>query len=788
MSNLYCFEQFVLDPARRTLSCAGSPLSLTPRAFDLLLFLAQNPNRVVTKEELLNAVWGDAFVEEGNLAKYISHLRKALGDNSEDARLIATIARKGYQFTGDVRFGEAADTEKQAASRVPATEEPRTNASRTYETAKTEVASTPKSSRKNSVAASKIFLRTLAAGVLLVFGTLSVWRYEVYRHRITLAPTDTIVLADIDNRTSDPVLDDALNNALRYELQQTPYLNLLGLDKTYNTIWQLRLPPNTRITAAIARQICSKTNSKMVISGSIADAGNRYQLEIKALDCRSGATLAQEEADVATRNQLVHELGQTSARLRGKLGEPAESLERFNQPLEKATSASLEALQTGALGTNLFLAGNPQAALPLYQRGIELDPDLALTYEGIGEANASLGHFDLEKAAITRAHQLRDRMTEKDRLNIDYLYYSDVTGELDNAQFVLLRALELFPRDVFFHNNLAITLARLGQPDRAADTEDETARLEPSALRFSWAAEGNIGASRFKQAKSWLAEAKTSKFDSLQLSVLEYRLAFIEGDQGALDQIFENQTHGPNRAAFLRERAKLEAPQGRLDSADRLLQQASTLSPDRDQTSMTLVFSALQDAEAGKVTEARNAEDQALQRKLDRDRKMVLALALARSGRTEEAAKLADEVSQESPLDTLVQNYLVPTVRAAIQLHNHDPAAAIDLLRATVKYDLADTESFYFLYPAYIRGMAYLESGDGRSASGEFQKLIDNPGLCWGFTGPLARLQLARAETLMDDNASARKFYEEFLTMWKGADPELPLYQQAKAEYAKLRK
>jgi serine/threonine protein kinase len=205
--------------------------------------------------------------------------------------------------------------------------------------------------------------RALATGALLAVGALSVWRYEVYRHRITLAPTDTLVLADVDNRTGDPVFDDALNAALRYEMEQTPYLNVLGLDKAYATMGQLKLAPTTRITPEIARQICGKTNSKMVISDSIADAGNRYHLEMRALDCGSGATLAEERTDISTRNQVVHELGATAVRLRRKLGEPTESLARFNQPLEKATSASLEALQTGAEGTQFFLAGNAGGAL-----------------------------------------------------------------------------------------------------------------------------------------------------------------------------------------------------------------------------------------------------------------------------------------------------------------------------------------------------------------------------------------------------------------------------------------
>jgi len=405
------------------------------------------------------------------------------------------------------------------------------------------------------------------------------------------------------------------------------------------------------------------------------------------------------------------------------------------------------------------------------------------------KANGALGHYDLMAASFTRAYQLRDRMTEKDRLNIELLYYSDVTGELDKSYSVQLRALELFPRNVFFHTNLANTLLRLGQLQRAADAEDETARLGPSPLFFSWAASFNIIASRFKEARSWLAQAESLKFDSLGLRTQRLRLAFIEGDRGALDRIFEGEAHGPNRVVFLRERSTFEAQQGHFDSADRLQLQASTPPSDPDHISEALVVSALRNAEAGRAIQARKTQDQALHHKLDRNQRMTLALSLARSGRTDEAERLADEVSQEAPLDTIVQKYLVPTVRAAVKLRQHDPDAAVDLLRGTIQYDLAFTQSFDYLYPAYIRGLAYLESGDGRSAAVEFQKLIDNPGLCWGYiTGPLARLQLGRAERLMGDNASARESYQEFLTIWKDADRDLPIYLQAKTEYAQLKK
>jgi tetratricopeptide (TPR) repeat protein len=267
------------------------------------------------------------------------------------------------------------------------------------------------------------------------------------------------------------------------------------------------------------------------------------------------------------------------------------------------------------------------------------------------------------------------------------------------------------------------------------------------------------------------------------------RLAFIDGDRGALDRIFDNEEHGPNRVAFLREQSRFETQQGHFVSADRLGLQASKLSPDPEDISRALVLSALRNAEAGRVIQARKAQDQVLQSKLERGQRMILALSLARSGRTDEAERLVHEVSQEAPLDTVVQKYLVPTVQAAVKLQKHDPYAAIDLLRGTIQYDLAYTMSFDYLYPAYIRGLAYLELGDGRSAAGEFQKLIDNPGLCLGYiTGPLARLQLGRAERLMGDNASARESYEEFLNIWKDAEPDLPIYRQAKAEYAQLQK
>jgi len=629
----------------------------------------------------------------------------------------------------------------------------------------------------------------LAAAALLLVVAGASWSYWGYRHRITLAPTDTIVLAEVDNRTGDPVFDDALNTALRYELEQTPYLNLLGLDKTYATMEQLKLAPTTRITAEIARQICRTTNSKMVISDSIADAGNRYRLEMRALDCGSGATLAQERTDIGARNQVVHELGATAVRLRRKLGEPAKSLARFDQPLEEATSASLEALQAAAQGAKLYLAGDAEGGLKLSQQAVELDPNFAIMHGRMGAAYLVLGKTVLAAASYTRAYQLRDRLTEKDRLNAEIAYYGRATRDWEKEYSSVLRLLEIFPRDVFAHANLRAAFAYLGQPDRAADEAAETARLRPSAFYFGSAIQSIRFASRFNEAKSWLAKADALKFDNSLIRRERLIVAFATGDRDSVEKILKEEEQGSYREDFLHEHSLIEIQQGRFRSAERLRLQAWGRTSKAGNADWWVILSALEDAEVGEDAQARRYESWATESPLDPQAKIALALALARSGETAEAGGLADQASAERPEDTLVQHYFIPTIRAAIKLQQHDPAAAIDLLRGTAKYDLAFTGLFDYVYPAYIRGLAYLELGDGQSAALQFQKLIDNPGITVRHvTGPLARLQLGRAQKMMGGNASARKSYEEFLNIWKDADPDIPIYKQAKAEYGKLGK
>jgi DNA-binding winged helix-turn-helix (wHTH) protein len=780
MSNLYRFGEFVLDPGRRTLSRADSPVSLTPRAFDVLLFLAQNPNRLVTKEELLQAVWGDTFVEEGNLTQYISHLRKALGDNSEDARLIATIARKGYQFTARVTVvAEAGDSAEHATLQAAVTESSKTDARPVEYRAKEQITKSPPP---------RFRLREwIAAAAVLAVVAASIFFYWNHGRRMTLTATDTIVLADLENDTSDSVFNDALDTALRYEMEQTPYLNILGIDKVLGTLAELNLPPTTKLTPEVARQVCLRTNSKLVISQSIGDAGNGYHLRMRALDCASGSTLAKAQADVSTRNEVVHDLGVTAARLRAKLGEPADSLARFNQPLDQALSSSLEALQDVTRGFKLSLAGDNEGALQLYKRAVELDPNFAVTYTRMGAAYLANRIIESSMDSYTRAYQLRDRLTERDRLVAEITYYSNVIGDWEKEYSSVVRLLQIFPRDLAAQRNLRDAFVHLGQPGQAADQAAENARLQPSAYCFGSAIQSIRYASRFNEAKTWLVKADALKFDNLLIRRERLIVAFATGDRNNVENILEKEEQGNYRHDFLHEHSLIEIQLGRFHSAERLRLQAAGQT-DRD-AAWWVLLSTLEDAEVGKDEQARRAASKLAEDDPDRNSKLVLALTLARSGETAVASRLADEASAERPEDTLVQYYFIPTIRGAIKVREHDGAAAVELLRGTAKYDLAFTGLYDYVYPAYIRGLAYLELGDGRSAAAQFHELIDNPGFTVRHViGPLAWLQLARAQKIMGDEAASRNSYETFLDLWKNADPDIPIYQQAKAEYARLPK
>ena len=486
-------------------------------------------------------------------------------------------------------------------------------------------------------------------------------------------------------------------------------------------------------------------------------------------------------------------LGLSAVRLRAVLGEPRASIARFNKPLEEATSASPEALQLLTEGYRRHLAGDPLGALPYYKRAADMDPEFALAYAALGVAYKSSGDPTSAAAAEKKTFELRNRMTEATRFHAENLYYDLVTGEQDKACSVASEWVQTFPQAFIGHTNFALCLSHLGEPDHALAESREAARLLPSASSYKNWILRSIDAGRLDEAAALFNEADNRKFDDTDLRVLRFRLAFLKNDQRAMQEQLDWAAARPDYAhLMLYVRATVEAYHGHFVEARSLKEQA--IAQGLSLASMNDEFEAfedeaLQEAEVGNIISARGRAMHAVSKGLNRGGQIFMALVFARAGDNEQAEKLADKVSQSAPLDTVVLNYYLPTIRAATKLNQHDPAAAVEILRGTVKYDLSLGPAPNGLYPAYIRGMAYLELREGRMAAAEFQKLLDHSGiLVTRVTGPLARLQLGRAYEIMGDHATARRWYEEFFAIWKDADPDIPIYREAKAEYAKLEK
>ena len=620
----------------------------------------------------------------------------------------------------------------------------------------------------------------LAAGVFL---------YRDFRRRVTLSETDTLVLADLANGTSDPAFDDGLSAAARDGLEQTPYLNVLARDKVLGTLAQLKLPMTTKVTPEVARRVCLQTNSKLVVAPSLADAGNGFRIALDALDCRSGATIVEVREDAASRSGVVRALGVSEARLRRKLGEPSDSLTRFDKPLEVATSASPEALQLSIAAYKRFFAGDFEGAVSLCRRAIELDPLFAVVYVGMTASHQKLGQFTEATAAATKAFELRDRMTEPHRLLAEFFYYDHVTGELDKAQAVAERWVQTYPRNTSARLDLARSLTLLGRLDRAADERREAARLGPSTWSYAQTMFSSTLAERPGEAKAAFDEAAARGLVNDDVFFQRLVLAFLQKDEPAIREM-RARAEEKQSPDILYGLGLIEASHGRFRADRAWTQRAIDAAVRAGQVPNYYgAWAALRESDVGNAARALETAARALPNARTRDNELFLALAYAQAGDVEKARKLSDEVAAERPLDTLVQKYCLPTIRAAIKLRQKDPAAAVEILEPARPYELANPDSFGSLRPAYVRGLAYLALGRGRAAATEFQKLIDHPGLVGiGAIAALPRLQMGRAMRLAGDDAAARRSYEEFLALWSDADPDVPVYQQAKAEYAALNK
>jgi serine/threonine protein kinase/tetratricopeptide (TPR) repeat protein len=609
-----------------------------------------------------------------------------------------------------------------------------------------------------------------------------------------LTQNDTVVLADFANQTSDHVFDGALNTALRTELGQTPFLNVLGLNKIRGTLKLQGQPENAKLTPELARQVCLLTNSKAVVAGSIADAGVHYRIALRALECQAGKVLTVAETEAEDTDQVVEMLGVAGYQLRQNLGEPQDLLRRFNTPLQKATTSSLEALQAYSIvGTG---GQNPDGIINR-KHAVELDPDFAAAYSRLGVDYFNLGETSLSLQNFRKAYQLRGKLTARQRLEVQSLYHLVATAELEKAVEDYRSMAQTYPSNKgVAHNQVGLIFNLLGQYENAAAEEREAWRLLPD----SSSPVGNLmvaymALNRTEEARNIFDEGMAHNAVDSQDRWIRYRLAFIQRDQAAMrEQASWSAAHPPTDDWLLSEQAVSASYSGLIRGARELSWRGvqSARNAGREETAAVWwARQGLAEAEVGEDMHARELAKQALGWRSGKVVQILAALTFARAGDAAQAEIIADALNQQFSVDTMIQNYSLPTIRAQVELSHRNPRRAIDILQATIPYELgipSDYSGPGNLLPAYVRGEAYLQMKDAQRAASEFHKIIDHPGIVVNFiAGALAHLQLGRAQVMMGDKAAARKSYQDFFILWKDADPDIPIYQQAKAEYAKLK-
>jgi eukaryotic-like serine/threonine-protein kinase len=627
------------------------------------------------------------------------------------------------------------------------------------------------------------WLLATAAGLLIAGAALWLgWRHD---NVVTLAPNDTIVLAHLTNTTSEHVFDEALYTAPRISLEQTPYLNVLADDKVRGSLAAVGMDGGARLTQDVAVQVCRQTGSKIVIAPAIADAGNRFRVELKGIDCQSGITISQIANDAASRDGVVGTLGNAALRLRRELGEPESSVAKYDAPLQEATSSSPDALELLTLGYRQQLAGSAPAAIPYYQRAVQADPKFALAQAALSTAYASVGETGLAAATGRTVFDQRGRLTAPARFNVESTYYREVLGDWEQSCDVLSRWVQAFPHDVIARNNFSLCLSVLGQQDRALGEAREAARLLPAIHTYGTWIELSFRADHLDEAQTALDEAAQRGFDSMNLRYSRVVLAFLRKDDIAMQQLWAGAAGkaGAHRVIF--GKAMVEASRGQFRAARRSADTAAALAVRAGLASDSYAARvAMMHAEVGlpltqplTVAPSRNLPS-----------RLLGALILARTGLLEEARQAADGLRKDYPSNTIVQKYGLPLIDAALRLRSNDAASVLSVLEPVTKYDLAGTGVFPALYPSYLRGLAYLRTGDPAASATEFQKVLTHPGLVgWDVIGSLARLQFARAQRAMGRDAAALDSYEAFLALWQHADADVPIYRDARAEYETLR-
>jgi eukaryotic-like serine/threonine-protein kinase len=765
------FGSFEADLQEGKLTKMGSRVRLQEQPFRILAQLLERPGQLVTREEIRQKLWShDTYVGfDDALNTAVRKLREALNDSADNPRFLETVPRRGYRFVAPVD----GPPEPQAVAPI------------------------------GSRARRHPYLWLAAA--LIAAGAAIGGYWYLRRPGSQITPADTVVLADFANSTGDAVFDDTLRTALSMSLKQSPFLNVLSDSEVAKTLQQMTRATGTKLTPEVARELCQRAGSKAYLAGSIGRLGSKYVLGLKAINCLSGDTLAEEQVTASSKENVLDALGEAASKLRGKLGESLATVQKFDIPLAEATTCSLEALKAYSLGRKNMSAKGPAAGLPYDQRAIELDPNFAVGYLAMGIDFANLGELGRSTEYLSKAFQLREHASEWERLTIAAGYYQGVTGELDKAAQAYQQEIENYPRTATAYGNLGVLFGEQGQYEKALEVTRQAVRLLPDRSGgYGNLAGFAIALQRFEESRQIIREAQARKLDHYIFHAHLYALAFLGGDSAKMAEQLQWFASKPEENYGLALASDTEAYGGHLAKAQELTKRSldSAIRQDsKERGAMWQANAALIQAAYGHAIEARESAAKALKfAPASQSVESEAALAFAMAGDSTRAESLARQLGKRFPLDTQIQSLWLPAIQAQLALNRRNPAPALNALQAVTPIELGNIpflKSISCLYPTYIRGETYLAAGEGGAAAAEFQKILDHSGIVWNcWTGALAHLGVARAYALeakssqgADADAARAKAlaaYKDFLTLWKDADPDIPVFIAAKAEYAKL--
>jgi len=783
---IYAFGPFTVDPVERVALRDDKPLILTPKAFDTLLCLLRNRGRVLTKDEILQEVWPDTFVEEVNLAVNISALRKVLGESPQEGRFIATLPGRGYRFVAEVSVSVAEQVPAARDSANPVTASPDVSTWQLDQTT-SHAAPVRTISVSSSILRNKYFSIAATIVVVLIVAGLS---FKFRRPRLSpgLTPQDSILVADFENTTGEPVLDGTLKEGAAVSLGQTPFLNLVANDRVRETLRFMGRSPEERVQLPLAREICERAGAKAVVSGAVSRLGTAYVVALEATTCVDGTVVAREQLEVKNKEAVLPALSQATAKLRGKLGESLSSIQQFDVPIEQATTPSLEALKAYSVGMKQRGSGEEKEAIPFFDHAIELDPNFAMAYARRGAILNNLGETDRASEDFKRAYSLRSNLSEREKLYLTVRFHDAIAGDTGKSIETYEMWSRLYPRDLQPFDGLSARYQIVGQYEKAVTAAREALKLRPdNYVPYANLATSYEALNRFDEAKEVCIQAAAGKRDSSYTHRVLFELAFLRGDYTEMQNEAELARGTDREHEMLVDQAFALAAMGKLRQARELFKRSwANYERDglQDHAAYSMAQEALIEADFGNIAEARTRAAEALRLGRGIDAHETTAEVLSLVGEEAKARNLAQQLHSRFPQHAPLNAASLPTILAATELQRGNASEALDLLKEAEPYDLSE---FSNLSPIYIRGQTYLRLHSPKEAEAEFQKLLSHTGInALSPRHALARLGLARAFSLEGDVPQARKAYEDFLAYWKDADPELPILRQARTELSKL--